>query len=118
MRISDWSSDVCSSDLWRGGPACRSAHQRRRACPGIEPHAGRYRMQQLSAPGEGRIIRIAPRGDGVTADGLHVAGAAPGELVNADGEVVERGPHHASPPCRHRSDEHTSELQPIMRNSY
>src|SRR3546814_14995209 len=24
---------------WRGGPACRSAHQRRRACPGIEPHA-------------------------------------------------------------------------------
>lgn len=58
-------------------------------------------MQQLSAPGEGRIIRIASRGDGVTADGLHVAGAAPGDLVNADGEVVERGPHHASPPCRH-----------------
>src|SRR3546814_18599646 len=58
-------------------------------------------MQQLSAPGEGRIICIASRGDGVTADGLHVAGAAPGDLVNADGEAVARGPHHASPPCRH-----------------
>src|SRR3546814_1889356 len=58
-------------------------------------------MQQLGAPGEGRSSRIASRGDGVTADGLHVAGAAPGDLVNADGEVVERGPHLASPPCRH-----------------
>src|SRR3546814_4380553 len=27
MRISDWSSDVCSSDLWnKGVPACFSCH--------------------------------------------------------------------------------------------
>src|SRR3546814_2176685 len=35
MRISDWSSDVCSSDLWMGGFAV-SIH-------GIEPHLARFK---------------------------------------------------------------------------
>lgn len=47
-----------------------------------------------------QIIRIAAKGDGVTASGHHVAGAAPGDTVNADG-VVSRGDHYAEPPCRH-----------------
>ena len=46
------------------------------------------------------IIRIAAKGDGLTADGRHIAGAAPGDVVNADG-TLERGPHYAEPPCRH-----------------
>lgn len=46
------------------------------------------------------IVRIAARGDGVTASGRHVAGAAPGDRVAADGGVL-RGPHHVDPPCRH-----------------
>lgn len=46
------------------------------------------------------IIRIAARGDGVTADGRHVALSAPGDRLLADGEI-ERGPHHVDPPCRH-----------------
>jgi len=46
------------------------------------------------------IVRIAARGDGVTADGQFVALAAPGDLVDADG-TIERGPHHVEPPCRH-----------------
>jgi 23S rRNA (uracil1939-C5)-methyltransferase len=46
------------------------------------------------------IVRIAARGDGVTADGQFVALAAPGDLVDADG-TIEPGPHHATPPCRH-----------------
>ena len=46
------------------------------------------------------IIRIAARGDGVTADGRHIAGAAPGDRILADG-TVEHGPHHAKPSCRH-----------------
>jgi len=46
------------------------------------------------------IVRIAARGDGVTADGQFVALAAPGDLVDADG-TIEPGPHHAEPPCRH-----------------
>jgi 23S rRNA (uracil1939-C5)-methyltransferase len=46
------------------------------------------------------IIRIAARGDGVTADGRYAALAAPGDLLRADGSI-ERGPHHADPDCRH-----------------
>ena len=46
------------------------------------------------------IIRIAARGDGVTESGAHVSGALPGDRV-AEGAIVERGPHHVSPPCRH-----------------
>jgi 23S rRNA (uracil1939-C5)-methyltransferase len=47
-----------------------------------------------------RIIRIAAKGDGVTEDGRHVAGAAPGDVLREDG-TLEHGPHHVSPPCRH-----------------
>lgn len=46
------------------------------------------------------IVRIAARGDGVTASGRHVALAAPGDAVQANG-TVQPGPHHAVPPCRH-----------------
>ena len=47
-----------------------------------------------------RIVRVAARGDGVTADGRHAALAAPGDWLGADG-IVLPGPHHAAPPCRH-----------------
>ena len=46
------------------------------------------------------IIRIAAKGDGVTADGRHVPGTVPGDLVNDDGTITP-GPHRAVPPCRH-----------------
>jgi 23S rRNA (uracil1939-C5)-methyltransferase len=46
------------------------------------------------------IIRIAAKGDGITASGRHVPLAAPGDFVRADGSLVA-GPHHAQPPCRH-----------------
>ncbi len=46
------------------------------------------------------IVRIAARGEGVTAGGRHVAYAVPGDLIDAAG-VVRPGPHHATPPCRH-----------------
>jgi 23S rRNA (uracil1939-C5)-methyltransferase len=46
------------------------------------------------------IVRVAARGDGVTADGRHAALAAPGDLLRPDGSV-EPGPHRAVPPCRH-----------------
>lgn len=47
-----------------------------------------------------KIVRVAAKGDGVTASGRHVALAAPGDVVLADG-TVEPGPHRAVPPCRH-----------------
>ena len=46
------------------------------------------------------IVRVAAKGDGVTASGRHVAFSAPGDLLLADG-TVSPGPHHAQPPCRH-----------------
>ncbi len=46
------------------------------------------------------IVRIAARGDGITTDGRHVAGAAPGDVLKDDGSL-EYGSHHAEPPCRH-----------------
>jgi 23S rRNA (uracil1939-C5)-methyltransferase len=46
------------------------------------------------------IIRLAGRGDGVTADGRHIPLAAPGDMVAIDGQV-RFGPHHVTPPCRH-----------------
>jgi 23S rRNA (uracil1939-C5)-methyltransferase len=46
------------------------------------------------------IIRLAAKGDGVTASGRHVAKAAPGDQVDEAGAVT-RGPHHVDPACRH-----------------
>ena len=46
------------------------------------------------------IIRIAARGDGVTASGKHIAFAVPGDALLDDGTLVP-GPGHQPPPCRH-----------------
>ena len=46
------------------------------------------------------IIRIAAKGDGITASGRFAWGAAPGDLLLPDG-TLERGPHHVDPACRH-----------------
>jgi len=46
------------------------------------------------------ILRVAARGDGVTASGRHMPMTAPGDLVLPDGSV-QPGPHHAMPPCCH-----------------
>lgn len=44
------------------------------------------------------IIRIAARGDGVSASGKHVPFAVPGDVL--EGDVLVKGPGHQSPPCR------------------
>lgn len=46
------------------------------------------------------VLRVAGRGEGVTADGRYIPFTAPGDQVDAQG-VVTRGPHHQEPPCRH-----------------
>ena len=46
------------------------------------------------------ILRIAAKGDGITASGRFAGGAAPGDVLRADGSL-ERGPHYVTPPCRH-----------------
>lgn len=46
------------------------------------------------------IVRVAARGEGVTADGRFAPMAAPGDRLRADGSL-EAGPHRQVPPCRH-----------------
>lgn len=46
------------------------------------------------------IVRIAARGDGITASGRYSPLAAPGDMLAIDGTLTH-GPHHAAPACRH-----------------
>lgn len=58
------------------------------------------------------IIRLAARGDGVTASGRYIALAAPGDLVAEDGQISP-GPHRLDPPCRHFPDCGGCQLQHV-----
>src|SRR3546814_10267387 len=81
MRISDWSSDVCSSDL----PLFPTGVSTKDANPASE-----------AMPGQCRANLCAPRACGcmtATAAAIWIS-------------------------CRARSEEHTSELQSLMRISY
>lgn len=62
------------------------------------------------------ILRIAAKGDGVTASGRFAWGAAPGDLLHADG-TLERGPHHIDPACRHFSQCGGCQLQQLDEES-
>src|SRR3546814_9351182 len=91
MRISDWSSDVCSSDL-----RARDAE--------IE-----YRRGHADDPRDHRQQRQPHDQREADADAAHLAALPFGKLVRQDrdeDEVIDR------------SEEHTSELQSLMRNSY
>src|SRR3546814_3923004 len=92
MRISDWSSDVCSSDLTTQADR-RSKGQARRAS-----HWSYEAERPLSRrQGESLLVEPGTPLRGVQIDAGH--GAAPY-------------------PCAIRSEEHTSELQSLMRISY
>src|SRR3546814_4021709 len=105
MRISDWSSDVCSSDLRRDGEVDAALQIHR-------VHAGGHRLHAFAHDGVGQHGRGggAVAGD-VAGPGGHLAhhlGAHVLELV-LQLDVLGDG---------HRSEEHTSELQSLMRISY
>src|SRR3546814_5618632 len=96
MRISDWSSDVCSSDLiddaGAGGVADQIGDLLRR--PGL----GADRIADVGAiePGDDQSVVRNP------------------ELI----EDVGAGMRVGGRGQRERSEEHTSELQSLMRISY
>ena len=66
---------------------------------------------------ENTILRVAARGDGVTADGRHAAFAAPGDTLDADGTLIH-GPHHQAAPCRHFPACGGCQLQHLDDESY
>src|SRR3546814_9402856 len=92
MRISDWSSDVCSSDLLPGDD--------RNELNGAR--AGADHRDVLA----GEVIRMVP------VRGVECAAA---ELFAAVDRRIGRSMQLAD---RQRSEEHTSELQSLMRISY
>src|SRR3546814_2880399 len=94
MRISDWSSDVCSSDLRQGqSPLCRQRGDDRQA-----DHYGPQPLQHQEAQ-PGRGVEASTQGREV------------GPVPRAHFPIREADPSN-------RSEEHTSELQSLMRISY
>jgi len=63
------------------------------------------------------IIRIAARGDGVTASGKHIAFAVPGDVLLDEG-TIEPGPGHQQPPCRHFPECGGCQLQHLTDTAY
>src|SRR3546814_3479193 len=101
MRISDWSSDVCSSDLYAHTPDAIEA-----AIAALKPHATGRLIVMFGAGGDRDVGKRETMG--------RVAAA------HADLVIVTDDNPRTEPPAaiRARSEEHTSELQSLMRISY
>src|SRR3546814_8988782 len=98
MRISDWSSDVCSSDLW--------------ADPGLLSRSGLVSNPQSRIPNPGVENETThPRRRHRRSRPDRLLAAVPHRF----GRDARQGP--AGHPAV-RSEEHTSELQSLMRISY
>src|SRR3546814_7429338 len=121
MRISDWSSDVCSSDLTAGpaGSHCQAEIARVRRQATASSHTLR------TAHESSLLYRSADLCLGGRA--LHPARWRPHAKGSSDRTISHCGApftHHKrnllGRRCRHpgRSEEHTSELQSLMRISY
>ncbi|WP_439532888.1 class I SAM-dependent RNA methyltransferase [Polymorphobacter sp.] len=66
------------------------------------------------------IVRLAARGDGITADGRYVMGAAVGDQIRFDGEqaTILPGPNHVVPVCRHVPECGGCQLQHVTDADY
>src|SRR3546814_2827256 len=107
MRISDWSSDVCSSDLVNGpsfsisDPTPMLAQARAAALKTAKAQADFY--AQAAGYRAARLVSLAESNSG---------GQPPMPMM-----VTARFKADAAP-ATPRSEEHTSELQSLMRISY
>src|SRR3546814_9778350 len=99
MRISDWSSDVCSSDLAAGAHQFHRAFQMR---PGGEQDHRQVGLLFADGTEQGHAFR---------------AGGGVGAEVHVLDDQIDAALRDARQPLG-RSEEHTSELQSLMRISY
>src|SRR3546814_1652950 len=111
MRISDWSSDVCSSDL----VVAQAQAQARDHAEQLGARFGLARQFDVAA--------LHARIEQLPHVQRYALGRAGGVLEQADDEVLQRLRaraflHELPRLPQHRSEEHTSELQSLMRNSY
>src|SRR3546814_7381781 len=109
MRISDWSSDVCSSDLGIGQDAPEMAVAREIRKLG---HGGLVAQQRL---GRDDDERLPERPEHLAAQ--HVVIIGRGRAVG-DLEIVLGAQLQITLQPGGRSEEHTSELHSLMRISY
>src|SRR3546814_3514697 len=104
MRISDWSSDVCSSDLVSARRARAGRISRQTLGPPQDPRHARDRDRAGWTPRSPRRSGIA--GADCCADRHHA-----GHPLCSRSDYIDERPEE-------RSEEHTSELQSLMRTSY
>src|SRR3546814_3866802 len=115
MRISDWSSDVCSSDLEQPRSAAQScelvlSRRRRARCVGGGRLSGRRLERSASV-----VWSFGPTGHTLQSRlRLHLSR---GVIRCRQSDHRQCRPEQACDPTT-RSEEHTSELQSLMRISY
>src|SRR3546814_1183569 len=122
MRISDWSSDVCSSDLaqhfalhvvddavhagdgvGRAGELL-AVEPERHLAQRVEPLADQLQLDQQAEAAAGVVVGF-------------LAGARAQDLGHQEADLA-RGEELAGALALARSEEHTSELQSLLRISY
>src|SRR3546814_7514158 len=111
MRISDWSSDVCSSDLVLGEHHFSLAvfgENQKRLAENLSTARPALADAGLVAAREGPALEAA---FWLQLPGNFAWRARPAAITSRNFSVL-------SPSHTFRSDEHTSELQSLMRNSY
>src|SRR3546814_8292282 len=116
MRISDWSSDVCSSDLLEDALRHRLVRYARGAVPRRGPPRGqgRARADAVAVDDAGAVAGAGVRvGIEIARDGMWWKPVVPRFVTPA-----KAGVYLSCKTTCSRSEEHTSELQSLMRNSY
>src|SRR3546814_3734455 len=106
MRISDWSSDVCSSDLWEVFLLAGEQED-------FPLETRRRRVATLFLPAQDLPVQVVRSRIGLF---QRLLGAA--RIIVGQGDVDLAGIGMHCDPLRPRSEEHTSELQSLMRISY
>src|SRR3546814_5311374 len=106
MRISDWSSDVCSSDLQQAGMVDVGGN-------GLKNRRAHRSRETVSAPKGNHGIQPLSFYSGIQIKGTSaLIGGQVAAVAGCDQVIFGKQSFNS------RSEEHTSELQSLMRISY